>query len=99
MGVALGISSKSLATLLLVARATPAVGFDVRPNPNLTSDSVRIDGHDALTDRFLLACIGQTVAAAAANSSPAPYSTAARRAAVLGKASFSPGHSAERLTG
>jgi len=39
--------SKSLATFLLVALATPAFAFDVRPNPNLTSGSVRIDGHHA----------------------------------------------------
>jgi hypothetical protein len=35
------------AVLLGVIAAEPAFAFDVRPNPNLTGGSVRIDGHDA----------------------------------------------------
>jgi hypothetical protein len=38
---------KTLAILLLIAPATPSFAFDVRPNPDLTGGSVRIDGHDA----------------------------------------------------
>jgi hypothetical protein len=40
--------SKSLAIFLLAGvLAAPALAFDVRPNPNLTGGSVRLDGHDA----------------------------------------------------
>jgi hypothetical protein len=46
--LALGTISKSLAIFLLAGvHAAPTLAFDVRPNPNLTSGSVRIDGHDA----------------------------------------------------
>src|SRR5262249_40512298 len=34
------------AVLLGVIAAEPAFAFEVRPNPNLTGGSVRIDGHD-----------------------------------------------------
>jgi hypothetical protein len=44
---AVGIINKTLAILLLIALAAPALAFDVRPNPNLTGGSVRADGHDA----------------------------------------------------
>jgi hypothetical protein len=41
------IVTKLLAIILLAsAVAGPAFAFDIRPNPNLTSGSVRIDGHD-----------------------------------------------------
>jgi hypothetical protein len=46
--VAVGTISKSLAIFLLAdTLAAPAFAFDVRPNPNLTGGSVRIDGQDA----------------------------------------------------
>jgi hypothetical protein len=32
--------------LIASALAGPALAFDIRPNPNLTGGSVRIDGHD-----------------------------------------------------
>jgi hypothetical protein len=32
--------------LIAAALAGPAVAFEIRPNPNLTGGSVRIDGHD-----------------------------------------------------
>jgi hypothetical protein len=39
--------SKLLAIILLAgALAAPAFAFEIRPNPNLTGGSVRIDGHD-----------------------------------------------------
>jgi hypothetical protein len=41
--------SKLLAIILLAALAAPAFAFEVRPNPDLTSGSVRIDGHDLST--------------------------------------------------
>jgi hypothetical protein len=42
-----GTINKSLATFLLAGvLVSPAFAFDVRPNPNLTSGSVRVDGHD-----------------------------------------------------
>jgi hypothetical protein len=40
----------ALATILLAdALGAPALAFEVRPNPNMTSASVRIDGHDVNT--------------------------------------------------
>jgi hypothetical protein len=45
----LDISSKILAIVLAGVLAEPAFAFEVRPNPNLTSGSVRIDGHDLNT--------------------------------------------------
>ena len=40
-------TSRALAIVLLAgALAAPAFAFEVRPNPNLTGGSVRIDGHD-----------------------------------------------------
>jgi hypothetical protein len=45
--VAVATTSKLLAIVLLAAALTaPAFAFEVRPNPNLTTGSVRIDGHD-----------------------------------------------------
>jgi hypothetical protein len=45
--VAVATTSKLFAIgVLAAALAQPAFAFDVRPNPNLTSGSVRIDGHD-----------------------------------------------------
>ena len=32
--------------LLIAALTAPVFAFEVRPNPNMTSGSVRIDGHD-----------------------------------------------------
>jgi hypothetical protein len=47
---AVAITIKLLAILMLAgAFAAPAVAFEVRPNPNMTGGSVRIDGHDVNT--------------------------------------------------
>jgi hypothetical protein len=48
-------------TLLAAALGAPAFAFDPRPNPNLTSGSVRINGHDvSATCRHLKAHRGPT---------------------------------------
>jgi len=45
--VAVATDSKLLAIILLAsALGAPAFAFDVSPNPDITSGSVRIDGHD-----------------------------------------------------
>jgi hypothetical protein len=44
--MAVVLPSKLLAITLAGVLATPAVAFEVRPNPNITSGSVRIDAHD-----------------------------------------------------
>ena len=46
---AVGITSELLAIVMAGVLAIPASAFDVRPNPDLTSGSVRIDGHDIKT--------------------------------------------------
>ena len=38
--------SKLLAIILLAGLAAPGFAFEIRPNPNMTGGSVRIDGHD-----------------------------------------------------
>ena len=46
-GDAVATTSKLLALVLLAdVLAAPAFAFEVRPNPNLTGGSVRIDGND-----------------------------------------------------
>ena len=42
-------ANKLLAIVMAGVLATPTLAFDVRPNPNLTGGSVRIDGHDIKT--------------------------------------------------
>ena len=47
---AVATTTKLLATTLLAgALAASAFAFEIRPNPNLTGGSVRIDGHDIST--------------------------------------------------
>ena len=41
--------SKLLAIILLAGLAVPGFAFEVRPNPDLTNGSVRIDEHDLST--------------------------------------------------
>ena len=43
------VTNKLLAIVVAVFLAAPALAFEVRPNPNLTGGSVRIDGHDIAT--------------------------------------------------
>jgi hypothetical protein len=42
-----GVSKLVTIALVSIALAEPALAFGVRPNPNLTGGSVRIDGRDA----------------------------------------------------
>jgi hypothetical protein len=45
----MAITSKLLAIVAAGVLARPALAFEVRPNPDVTSGSVRIDGHDIKT--------------------------------------------------